>query len=72
MIAKEVEAGNNCYPLCPYCDKEVDDVDTYSFEFIDEYVFLYRHATCPKCGCNLKWNERYTWNGKFYDVEEEE
>ena len=70
MIGETIEAGNNFYPVCPYCDMEVDDVETRFYEFCDEYVFMYRRGTCPFCKRDYKWMERYTWNAKFYDVEE--
>lgn len=58
------------YPLCPYCDIEVEDIETPYYEFTDEIVTFQRVGMCPHCKCYFEWAEIYKWDAKFYDLKE--
>lgn len=62
--------ATTAYPLCPYCDIEVEDIDTLDYELTDEIAIFKRVGTCPYCKRDFKWDEIYKWNAKFYDLKE--
>ena len=62
--------ATTAYPLCPYCDIELDDIDTSNYELTDEIAIFQRIGTCPYCKRDFKWDEIYKWNAIFYDLKE--
>lgn len=62
--------ATTAYPLCPYCDIEVEDIDTLDYELTDEIAILKHTGTCPRYKRDFKWNEIYKWDAKFHDLEE--
>lgn len=66
-----IEADSCYYPICPYCEIEVEETDNPTYETEDILVYIYRRGKCPTCRRKYTWSETYKWDEKFYDVREE-
>ena len=62
--------ATTAYPLCPYCDIEVEDIETPYYELTDEIAIFQRVGMFPCCKRYFKWDEIYKWDIKFHDLEE--
>lgn len=62
--------ATTAYPLCPYCDIEVEDIETPYYDLTDEIAIFKRVGTCPHCKCSFEWTEVYKWDVKFHDLKE--
>ncbi len=62
--------ATTAYPLCPYCDIEVEDIETPYYELTDEIAIFQRVGTCPYCKRSFDWNEIYEWDARFHDFGE--
>ena len=62
--------ATTAYPLCPYCDVEVEDIETPYYDLPDEIATFRRVGTCPYCKRSFEWTEVYKWDAKFHDLEE--
>ena len=71
MSREAIAAESNYYPVCPYCEFEVDDLENPTYEQEDYFVYMYRHGKCFNCGRKYSWTEIYKWDEKFCDVKEE-
>ena len=62
--------ATTAYPLCPYCDVELENIETNWHDFVDEIVYFQRSGRCPVCQRDFKWVEDYKWDAKFHNLEE--
>lgn len=62
--------ATTAYPLCPYCDVELEDIETPYYDLPDEIATFQRVGTCPHCKCSFEWTEVYKWDAKFHDFKE--
>ena len=42
-------------PLCPCCNVELEEDDTYDMEYDTEGIILYQLGHCPKCNREYQW-----------------
>lgn len=65
-----IEADSCYYPVCPYCELEIDETGNPTYEQDDYFVYMYRYGKCYNCGRKYEWTEQYKWDEKFYNIEE--
>ena len=71
MLGETIAAESNYYPVCPYCELEIEETENPSYETEDMFVYMYRHGKCFQCGRRYAWQEIYKWDETFYDIQEE-
>lgn len=62
--------AESTYPVCPYCEMEVEETNEPTYETEDVFVYMYRHGKCPTCRRRYTWTEIYQWDEKFYNLKE--
>lgn len=58
----------NTEPKCLDCGVDLDWLDNIDFDF-EHKVYITVVGTCPKCGKDYQWIERYAFE-KFFDLTE--
>lgn len=65
-----IEAEDCYYPVCPYCENEIEETDNPTYETEDVFVYMYRRGKCPTCRRKYTWSEIYKWDENFYNFKE--